>query len=529
MDNYIFSVQKVLNLLQIKNTTPFIRNSILSHPDYPSMLAVSDTLEKYHIDTLAIKIDPERLTEVSVPCIVQVIGKRNPLFYTVTKIDTNLVTYYNENNKIKNESKERFLKKWTGICLLVEKTENSKEPNIEQSLTKKNIINSLILSVCTSFLSWIVFSIVKIWENHTSTANITSLTYILLNIIGLVTTVFLLWYEVDKYNPTVQNFCSGGKKVNCDQVLNSKYTHFFNGTISISSMAFGYFFAALLILIMGEFSTSTTTIVNLLSIATIPVVLYSVYTQAFVLKKWCKFCIIVLIVLFTESILASFLNFSMQEINISDSLLFLTLFLAPILIWTIFKPILEKGKESNLFKSSLQKIKNNKTVFESLHSKSIKINTSPKGIGIFLKNEKSKYHIVKVCNPYCNHCAKAHPVLNELYHKGVIDLQIVFTAVADEKDRKYNPVNHLMAIATVNSKYSTTKALDDWYMSDNKDYETFARKYPMNGELQNQKEKIQKMRDWCTAENITHTPCIFINGYELPKEYSIEDLKEILQ
>ncbi len=66
-------------------------------------------------------------------------------------------------------------------------------------------------------------------------------------------------------------------------------------------------------------------------------------------------------------------------------------------------------------------------------------------------------------------------------------------------------------------------------MADKKDYKTFAHKYPMNGELQQQKEKIQKMSDWCDAENITHTPTIYINGYKLTKEYSIEDLKKVLQ
>ncbi len=37
------------------------------------------------------------------------------------------------------------------------------------------------------------------------------------------------------------------------------------------------------------------------------------------------------------------------------------------------------------------------------------------------------------------------------------------------------------------------------------------------------------MRNWCDAEHITHTPTIFINGHELPKEYSIDDLTEVLK
>jgi len=37
----------------------------------------------------------------------------------------------------------------------------------------------------------------------------------------------------------------------------------------------------------------------------------------------------------------------------------------------------------------------------------------------------------------------------------------------------------------------TTKALDDWYLPAKKEYEVFASKHPMNGELKAQGDKIQ--------------------------------------
>ncbi|MDO5968182.1 hypothetical protein Q4Q35_00025 [Flavivirga aquimarina] len=55
------------------------------------------------------------------------------------------------------------------------------------------------------------------------------------------------------------------------------------------------------------------------------------------------------------------------------------------------------------------------------------------------------------------------------------------------------------------------------------------KKYPMDGELEQQNDKIEAMHNWCVAEKITHTPTISINGYELPKEYNVDDLREILQ
>ena len=49
-----------------------------------------------------------------------------------------------------------------------------------------------------------------------------------------------------------------------------------------------------------------------------------------------------------------------------------------------------------------------------------------------------------------------------------------------------------------------------------------------NGELLQQNNKIENMDKWCKATGISFTPTIFINGYQLPDAYSIEDLQYFL-
>jgi hypothetical protein len=70
--------------------------------------------------------------------------------------------------------------------------------------------------------------------------------------------------------------------------------------------------------------------------------------------------------------------------------------------------------------------------------------------------------------------------------------------------------------------------LDDWYLNVNKDYKTFCEKYPINGSFNEQEIKITAMRSWCDIAHVTHTPTIFVNGYMLPENYKIEELKYIL-
>jgi len=88
---------------------------------------------------------------------------------------------------------------------------------------------------------------------------------------------------------------------------------------------------------------------------------------------------------------------------------------------------------------------------------------------------------------------------------------------------------HLMAIASNGQTEYTRQALDDWYIAEKKEYDAFAAKYPLNGELTKQGQHIKAMQVWAEEEKITHTPTIFINGFELPAAYEVEDLKYVLQ
>lgn len=202
--------------------------------------------------------------------------------------------------------------------------------------------------------------------------------------------------------------------------------------------------------------------------------------------------------------------------------------LLPVFLWKRIKPILEREKESNFYRRGLKRIKNNPLTFEGLLTKSRKINTNFGGLGITLKGDSARYDIVKVCNPYCPPCAEAHPILEELVSSGKINLQILFIT-SNNNTRQVQPVKHLLAIDEIGSENEVIKkALDDWYLAKNKDYEVFAQKYPLNGELTSQSAKVEAMSLWCKQENIKYTPSIFINGYELPREYSIRDLIDIL-
>src|SRR5690606_11125447 len=84
----------------------------------------------------------------------------------------------------------------------------------------------------------------------------------------------------------------------------------------------------------------------------------------------------------------------------------------------------------------LNRLKYNYDFFVAALSKQKSVNQTTDGLGIMLGNPGPKYKIIKVCNPYCGPCAKAHPIIGMLLTKSEGSIQIIFTASNDKGDMK---------------------------------------------------------------------------------------------
>lgn len=197
MDNCSNTLQQCLKLLQLKYTPDYIADNVLSHPNYPSLLSIGGTLDKYNIETLAVNINADKLSSLPVPFIVQVKKQNQSLFYVIEYFDEKVVKYYDEMNRKLTKAKDDFLKLWTGVCLLVEASDDSKEEGIEQKITKTRFQNGLIGSVAVLFLGWAILNLINSGMTTSVIPPVFLLVYFLLKLIGLGLGSMLLWFEVD--------------------------------------------------------------------------------------------------------------------------------------------------------------------------------------------------------------------------------------------------------------------------------------------------------------------------------------------
>lgn len=520
---YSFHVlQRLLQILKVDFTKKYLKDTIYSHPQPDSLLAFVDVLAKYKVESMPVKIGMEKIFQLPLPAIVQFKTGNNSTFACLQKIENEKVQYTDEAGKSKKVSIQDFEQSWTGVTLLVEKTAKSIEPEYNKNRFIGRVKSGMLAIIAVLLLTLIVSQIFNFSNNLYSAVGLFSI--LILKGVGLVVTSMLLWYEVDKSNPTLKEFCSGGKKVNCDAVLSSGSLF---GEISISHIAFGYFFGGFLLLLFGSFSTSSLLLLGYISYLSIPIVLSSLFYQHYKLRNWCIFCLWIAGILTLEFLIFRIVPIS-GKLEYQDLLAFAILFLASILIWILMKPFLLGQNILYAYKRKLANFKSNKEVFSHLLSGSKKISSSPEGLGITLTNPSAKYKVLKVCNPYCGPCASAHPILERLHDQGLIDLQILFVPDDNPESIKTNTINHMISISQEYDILTTKKALDSWYSSVQKDLKEFSKEFQSSMSIDQNNKRLSDMRIWCIQEEITRTPTIYVNGHLLPESYSIDDLQVIL-
>ncbi|MBS1528771.1 MAG: thioredoxin domain-containing protein [Bacteroidetes bacterium] len=521
-------------LLNIPVTKSSLQTAIEENPYYPSLLSLSDTLDRYNIPNAAYNVPAEEIDQLQAPFIAYMsIPGVGSDFALVTRISGDTVDLIYDRNKAQTIEKAQFYQRFKRVALVAGPDENSGEKNYKANRRKELAENNKRYLLASAAILTLLFIAVS---NGITADALAYVPITAIKLAGLATATLLLAYETDKTNAFVKNICTAGAKTNCDAILGSKASKLWG--ISWSEIGFFYFASTALILLMSGLSFSYKTgCLAILNAFAAPYILFSIYYQWRVAKQWCPLCLTIQAALAAELVWSIFTfwlpvhSFSFLAAGGITSLFEIAFaLLLPLTGWYALKPYLFKAKDHDLYKNAYKRLQYNPDIFNGLLIQQAKAADNWQQLGITIGNPDAPNTIIKVCNPYCGPCAKAHPKLEDIIKNNKnINVRVIFTAKNNEHDRGAPIVKHLLAVAAQNDRARTQQALDDWYLAPKKDYELFSAKYPMNGELKQQDDKVEAMSEWCIEAEITHTPTIFVNGYLLPQSYDIEALMYILK
>lgn len=479
------------------------------HPYYNSLYAISEALTRYDIPNVCLRIPAEELKKIDTPFLACFEND----FVIVKDIQLNEVKYIWNGNKYVI-SFEDFLSVWSGIVLVAEPTEFSKEPDYKRhsfaaifKYTKKTLL----------FVSMLLFAVLSL--------QIQEYKYYLpvcTNIIGMYICLLLLLKQNQIDSKMAEHLCHLLKHQNCSDILESERAKIFS--FSWSEVGWSYFLSNLIILCYFPNSSFIAVYSNVLAL---PFTIWSVWYQ-YRTHQWCTLCLIVQILLwiiFVENIFLNlFTNFEFDICLLYPAILYAAILLATNLIQ---KTCAYKRTYFTTLRKC-NKIKFREDVTNLLFKNDEKIYVNECTSQITFGNVKSKLCITVLTNPHCNPCAKMHDRLQKLIRESPNDIciQYIFSAFNVEL---LNSNRILIAAYLQYNQKDAEHIFHTWFEKGKYEPEKFAKLYNLDLNSIEVENELQKHEMWRKSNrNFRETPFLFLNGRVFPNEYEIEDLDFIL-
>nr|WP_315170976.1 thioredoxin domain-containing protein [uncultured Flavobacterium sp.] len=508
--NFLFQYLEKEQITIDKNEFEF---QIQSHPDYPSLLAVADTLSFFNIDNIAIQVGISEI-ELLPDHFICLLDKESAEtgFYFIERKDE--IYTYTKDRKTVNITKSDLESRWNNIVLLIEKAE------IEY--TKQIKINNwywVLPALCIiSFISTILrFNI-----------NISTILFFIFPSAGMLLSVAALKDLFGTQNSLINSFCNMTSSTSCNSIIDSKKWKIFQ-FVNFSDLSIVFFtsqFLALMIFLFAKDIVGFFSIQKAMLIGASPILFLSIYYQKFVEKKWCPICLAIIAVIFLELFYVLFFQETTFKILLHSLIVMGFVFASVILVWSILKKLLNQQKELKEFQFKAKRFMRNYEIFKNTLLASEPIENYPIQSGsIILGNAEASLKILMVTSPFCGYCKDAHTMIEEIiqkyYDTVCFDIRFNFNnEYSDDTSKKIH--QQLVAIYFEQGQEAFMKALKHWfeYKSEKELSSLFIDKeieFKINMLLEEQFK-------WNQKNNLSYTPAIIINQFVFPKQYERNEL-----
>lgn len=514
-------IKILLKELNVKYTEETIYE-LKKNPYFPDLISLSQTLSKLNIENVGLRPGYNEMIEYPTPFLVHM-HDNGGMFLVVKEVNEKQITFIVENQKEEIQTKDDFIKTWSGFVLLV----NTDVSSAGEKKYKLNLFRQVLRKVRIPILLMLFFFILFKFTANDLYIILKSIT----SLIGLIVSVLLIIQLVDKNNFLIKSICNskGSKKMNCSSILTSKAGSFL-GVISWSEVGFVYFFSQLLILVF--FKSTLVYYLGIISFLAFFYVFYSIFYQWKVARVWCKLCLFIQLILFTQALINWYFLFHTKSIVFFEfemiDLIKLIVIPIPVLILTSYTiPLLKKYNYVNTKLKTSNSVRMQSNVFEMQLSKNRMVDFS------FISNQlltygnkESKNSILIVLNPKCEPCIASHRLLSEItsYNENLI-INEVFLIEKKDKETKALAVK-MIEIYLAESEDYFRKAISDYYNNYTNKHKKWLKKY-WKSSFKTEKANIilENQIKWCVENGITSTPKIIFNGRFLPSEYDMEDIE----
>lgn len=499
-------VQKYLSINNYKDQTEEFEDLFQSHPDYPSLFAITDTFDLLSIENVAVRIQKEQFSELPDSFLA---AYKNDIVL-ITK-NGDLIDIESKNEGKKSLSFDDFTQNWEGIVTVIEPNDRSKIVSLKT--------NSNWYSYSLAILALVVVSFVY------NSYGISEILLLLTSIAGFVFSVFIVQEKLGVKSEIVSKFCNISPNASCDSVIGSNKGEI-NKWVNFSDLPV-LFFGVNLIAILSNPSGSSL-VIGLLSLVSIPVILYSIYVQKWQLKKWCLLCLTISFIIIFQSAVFVFMR---ESFVYNASSLFSYLFSIILIgaIWLSIKPVLTGKMKVEKEVSKLKKFKRNYKILNFLTKEIPVLAGLNKLHSLKFGNIDADVELLIIISPGCGHCHKAFADSLELITKypEKVSLNVLFNVNPENNDNPYRIVVERLLEINYTKEHLVLEAISDWHIK-KMGLDKWLEKWNVGPIGMKVNQQIELQYNWCFENQFNYTPVKIVNNQMFPSEYELNDLRYFL-
>jgi len=484
------------------------KESYLSHPNYPSLYAVTDTLNLLQIENVAARIPKEQFIELP-DCFLSMLDGE---FALVNKKDASVEIETIKGNFLKL-SFDDFLNRWNQLVIAVEPNLiSTPKPNYTFSKGYLYLLPCIALITLTLFFN--SFGLKELLLLATST-------------FGFIISVFIAQEKFGIKNEVASKLCSLNSSTSCDSVIQSDKSSI-NKWLSFSDLPLLFFAISVTAIVIQPQSSGI--IVGFMSSIMLPIIAYSIWLQKVELKKWCVLCLIVSFIIVLQSLVFVFTTTSFLKVLLSVNA-FVVLFAAIMItsLWFLIKPLITQKLKVEKEVNELKRFKRDFRLFTFLSKDVLEVEEFNKLKGIQIGNANAEVQLTIIISPSCGHCHTAFKDALQLVktYPERVYLQILFNINPDNNDNPYTiVVQSLLAINALLPE-KVEEALSDWHIK-KMELNQWKEKWSVTMIDTKANQQIALQYKWCLQNKFNYTPVKLINGKLFPAQYEINELKYFL-
>lgn len=500
-------ILKYLRKNNYVNNWKEFKENYYSHPNYPSLFALTDTLSLLGIENIAVQVPKDQLEKLPENFLADILSNKSKEIVLVNRQNHN-IQYETEDGKKHQSSIDSFKNSWGGLVVAIEKNET---PVRKSGLLHKNTEFYLFLAIT---------SLVFLFSFFATGIGSSLLFFKIISFLGLIISFLILQEKYEEESDGfVSKICNLKTNASCDSVIKSdkgilKWVDFSDLPILFFSTSF------MALCLTGRYMP----LISSISMLAIPVIAYSVYLQRVKLKKWCVLCLAVSALILIQATYFIF-YFPVFSFYIENIIQYTTITMVIGSIWYFFRSLLEDRKNIREKNKSLFRFKRNFNVFNFLLKEVNDADKLDDLQPITLGNKKSPIALSLFLSPSCGHCHTAYKEAVDFMSKypAKIKVQIYYNLNPDNLE---NPFLQVAKTISHISRFSNDAiaALDDWHIKQ-MNLEKWLEKWRQKEISDSINVIMQEQYQWCQQNGFNFTPVKIIDGRTFSTEYEIEELK----